>query len=52
MDCVWKNDTGFVPCIPTVACGIISDMVRFEAHKQRGEPGTLIQLAARERCHG
>ena len=52
MDCVWNNAAGFVPRIPIVTCGTISDTVRCEAHKECGEPGTLIQLAARERCYG
>ena len=52
MDCVWINAAGFVPRIPNVTRGIISDMMRCEAHMECGEPGTLIQLAARERCHG
>jgi hypothetical protein len=52
MDCVWNNTTGFVPRIPIVTCGTTTDTVRCEAHKECGEPSTLIQLAARERCHG
>jgi len=43
---------GFVPRIPIVTCGIISDTMRCEAHKECGKSGTLVQIAARERCQG
>ncbi|WP_292470149.1 hypothetical protein [Methanolobus sp.] len=51
MDCLWNEVMGFVPRIPIVTCDTISDIVWYEAHMECGEPGTLIQLAARERWH-